>query len=90
MLVAAPLSALIMRRFVQAHHASAAKGAMAETSALSTAMMESLDGIKIVKIENREAFEEAPRRRRGPRGASTTWSSGAERPAPAPRRPPSS
>jgi ATP-binding cassette, subfamily B, bacterial MsbA len=31
---------------------------MAETSALSTAIMESLDGIRVVKIENREAFEE--------------------------------
>ena len=36
-----------------------AKGAMAETSALSTAVMESLDGVKIVKIENREAYEQA-------------------------------
>jgi subfamily B ATP-binding cassette protein MsbA len=32
---------------------------MAETSALSTAIMESLDGIRVVKIENRESFEEA-------------------------------
>ncbi|MDZ4319991.1 MAG: ABC transporter ATP-binding protein, partial [Phenylobacterium sp.] len=32
---------------------------MAETSALSTAIMESLDGVRVVKIENREAFEEA-------------------------------
>jgi subfamily B ATP-binding cassette protein MsbA len=31
---------------------------MAETSALSTAVMESLDGVKVVKIDNREAFEE--------------------------------
>src|SRR5439155_491688 len=31
----------------------------AETSALSTAIMESLDGVRVVKIENREAFEEA-------------------------------
>jgi subfamily B ATP-binding cassette protein MsbA len=37
----------------------AAQGAMAETSALSTAVMESLDGVKIVKIENRETFEES-------------------------------
>ncbi len=37
----------------------AALNAMEETSALSTAVMESLDGIKIVKIENREADEEA-------------------------------
>lgn len=37
----------------------AAQGAMAETSALSTAIMESLDGVKIIKISNREADEEA-------------------------------
>ena len=37
----------------------AAKGAMAETSALSTAIMESLDGVRVVKIENREGYEEA-------------------------------
>ena len=36
----------------------AAKGAMGETSNLSTAIMESLDGVKIVKMENREAYEE--------------------------------
>ena len=36
----------------------AAVDAMDETSALSTAVMESLDGIRIVKIENREADEE--------------------------------
>ena len=36
----------------------AAEGAMAETSSLSTAIMESLDGIKIIKISNREAAEE--------------------------------
>jgi len=32
---------------------------MVETSALSTAIMESLDGVRVVKIENREAYEEA-------------------------------
>jgi subfamily B ATP-binding cassette protein MsbA len=32
---------------------------MAETSALSTALMESLDGVRVVKLENREAYEEA-------------------------------
>lgn len=37
----------------------AAQGAMDETSSLSTAIMESLDGVKIVKINNREAFEQA-------------------------------
>ena len=57
-LIAAPLVGWIMRRFSR-RTTKAAKGAMQETSALSTAIMESLDGIKIVKIENREAYEEA-------------------------------
>jgi subfamily B ATP-binding cassette protein MsbA len=57
-LVAAPVASVVMRRFSKRTR-KAAKGAMNETSALSTAVMESLDGIKIVKIENREAFEEA-------------------------------
>jgi len=58
LLVAAPLATGIMRRFAK-RTTKAAKGAMAETSALSTAIMESLDGVRVVKIENREAFEEA-------------------------------
>ncbi|MDE2488653.1 MAG: ABC transporter ATP-binding protein [Alphaproteobacteria bacterium] len=58
LIVAAPLASLIMRRFSK-QSTKAAKGAMAETSALSTAIMESLDGIRVVKIENREAYEEA-------------------------------
>jgi subfamily B ATP-binding cassette protein MsbA len=57
-LVAAPLASGLMRQFAKRTR-KAAKGAMNETSALSTAVMESLDGIKIVKIDNREAFEEA-------------------------------
>ena len=58
LVVAAPLATTIMRRFSK-RSGAAAKGAMAETSALSTAIMESLDGVRVVKIENREAFEEA-------------------------------
>jgi len=58
LLVAAPFVGGTMRRFAR-RTTKAARGAMAETSALSTAIMESLDGIKIVKIENREAHEEA-------------------------------
>ena len=57
-LVVAPLAVAVMRRFSK-RTTKAAKGAMAETSALSTAVMESLDGVKIVKIENREAYEQA-------------------------------
>ncbi len=57
-LLAAPVASVAMRRFSQRTR-KAAKGAMAETSALSTAVMESLDGIRLVKIDNREAHEEA-------------------------------
>jgi subfamily B ATP-binding cassette protein MsbA len=56
-IVVAPIASHIMRRFSK-RSSKAAKGAMAETSALSTAIMESLDGVRIVKIENREAYEE--------------------------------
>jgi subfamily B ATP-binding cassette protein MsbA len=56
-LVGAPIASLIMERYVRRTR-KAAKGAMAETSALSTAVMESLDGVRIVKIEGREAYEE--------------------------------
>ena len=58
LLVAAPVIAWVMRHFVNRTR-DAASMAMDETSALSTAVMESLDGIKIVKIETREADEEA-------------------------------
>ena len=58
LVAAAPITAFIMRRFSK-KTSKAAKGAMAETSALSTAIMESLDGVRVVKIENRESYEEA-------------------------------
>jgi len=58
LIVAVPGATAIMRRFSK-QTTKAAKGAMAETSALSTAIMESLDGVRVVKIENREAYEEA-------------------------------
>ncbi|HYE42356.1 MAG TPA: ABC transporter transmembrane domain-containing protein [Caulobacteraceae bacterium] len=56
-LTVAPVASILLRRFSKRTR-KAARGAMAETSNLSTALMESLDGVKIVKIENREAFEE--------------------------------
>jgi subfamily B ATP-binding cassette protein MsbA len=57
--VAAALPASwIMRRFSKLTR-KAARGAMAETSALSSAIMESFDGVRIVKIENQETREEA-------------------------------
>ena len=58
LVVALPAATWIMRRFAK-RTTKAAKGAMAETSALSTAIMESLDGVRVVKLENREAYEEA-------------------------------
>jgi subfamily B ATP-binding cassette protein MsbA len=54
----APIASLIMRRFSR-RTVKAARGAMTETSNLSSAIMESLDGVRVVKIENREAYEEA-------------------------------
>ena len=58
LIVVAPIIAWVMRHFVNRTRDSA-NLAMDETSALSTAVMESLDGIKIVKIETREGDEEA-------------------------------
>ena len=56
-LVGGPIASGVMTRYSRRTR-KAAQGAMAETSALSTAVMESLDGVKIVKIENREDFEQ--------------------------------
>ena len=56
-LLAGPVIAAVMSRYLKATN-KAAKGAMAETSSLSTAVMESLDGVKIVKIANQEDAEE--------------------------------
>jgi subfamily B ATP-binding cassette protein MsbA len=57
-LCAGPVISTVMRRFSKRTR-RAAQGAMNETSALSTAVMESLDGVKLVQIDNREAYEEA-------------------------------
>jgi subfamily B ATP-binding cassette protein MsbA len=57
-LTAVPLTALVLRRFMS-RAIKAAKGAMDATGALSTAIMEGLDGVRVVKMENREAYEEA-------------------------------
>src|SRR5579859_5518177 len=56
-LAGAPIASALMRRFSK-RSTKAAKGAMVETSALSMAIMESLDGVRVVKIENREAYED--------------------------------
>ncbi len=54
----APIIAWVMRRFGKRMR-KATTGAMVETSNLSTALMENLDGVRLIKIENREAAEEA-------------------------------
>ncbi len=56
-LLGAPLIALVLRRFGKRMR-KATTGAMVETSNLSTALMENLDGVRLIKIENREAAEE--------------------------------
>jgi subfamily B ATP-binding cassette protein MsbA len=57
-LVAAPAIAALLRGFMRRASVSA-RGAMAATSTLATAIMEGLDGVRVVKMENREADEEA-------------------------------
>ncbi len=54
---AAPVLSWVLTWFRRSTRA-AAEGAMSETSALSTAVMESLDGVKLIKVDNREAYEE--------------------------------
>jgi len=57
-LLAAPIASIFLRRFLK-RATTAAVGAMEATSSLSTAIMEGLDGVRVVKMENREAYEEA-------------------------------
>jgi len=56
-LLGAPLISLVLRRFGKRVR-KATTGAMVETSNLSTALMENLDGVRLIKIENREAAEQ--------------------------------
>ncbi len=56
-LLAAPLITFSLRRFLK-RATKAATGAMSATGALSTAIMEGLDGVRVVKMENREGYEE--------------------------------
>ena len=51
-----PVIATVIQRFTK-WTKKAAIGAMAETSGLSTAIMEGVDGVKVVKIDNREDYE---------------------------------
>lgn len=57
-IVAAPVAGVVLRHFAKRTR-QAAQGAMEETSALSTAVMENLDGVRVVQIDGREADEEA-------------------------------
>jgi subfamily B ATP-binding cassette protein MsbA len=57
-LLGAPIIAFVIRRFGKRMR-KATTGAMVETENLSTALMENLDGVRLIKIENREAAEEA-------------------------------
>lgn len=57
-LLGIPLISLVLRRFSK-RTKKATTGAMKETETLSTALMENLDGVRLIKIENREAAEQA-------------------------------
>ena len=57
-LLGVPLISVVMRRFSR-RTKKATTGAMKETETLSTALMENLDGVRLIKIENREAAEQA-------------------------------
>jgi subfamily B ATP-binding cassette protein MsbA len=56
-LLVGPVVGVLMDRFTR-WSKKAAVGAMRETSGLSTAIMEGVDGVKVVKIEGREAYEQ--------------------------------
>ena len=56
-LLAGPLVAIVLRRYAN-RATTAASGAMSATSTLATAIMEGLDGVRVVKMENREGYEE--------------------------------
>ena len=57
-LIIAPIVAWVLKDYSN-RTTKAAKGAMNESSSLTTAVMEGLDGVRVVKMENKEAFEEA-------------------------------
>jgi subfamily B ATP-binding cassette protein MsbA len=57
-LVVAPFVGWVLRDYSK-RTTKAARGAMEESSTLTSTIMESLDGVRVVKMENKEAFEEA-------------------------------
>jgi subfamily B ATP-binding cassette protein MsbA len=56
-LVVAPFVGWVLRDYAK-RTTKAAHGAMVESSTLTSAIMESLDGVRVIKMENKEAFEE--------------------------------
>jgi len=56
-LLGVPLITVVLRRFSKRTR-KATTGAMKETENLSTALMENLDGVRLIKIESREAAEQ--------------------------------
>ncbi|HTX49167.1 MAG TPA: ABC transporter ATP-binding protein [Caulobacteraceae bacterium] len=56
-LTIAPIVGWVLRDYSK-RTTRAAKGVMEENSNLTTALMESLDGVRVVKMENKEGFEE--------------------------------
>ena len=57
-LLGVPMISLVLGRFSKRTR-KATTGAMQETENLSTALMENLDGVRLIKIENREAAEQS-------------------------------
>jgi len=57
-MIVAPIVGWVLRDYSK-KTTRAAKGAMEESSSLTSAVLESLDGVRVVKMENKEAFEEA-------------------------------
>ena len=57
-LLGVPLISFVLKRFSKRTR-KATVGAMKETESLSTALMENLDGVRLIKLENREAAEQA-------------------------------
>ena len=57
-LLGVPLISFVLKRFSKRTR-KATLGAMKETESLSTALMENLDGVRLIKLENREAAEQA-------------------------------
>jgi subfamily B ATP-binding cassette protein MsbA len=57
-LLIAPFVAWVLRDYSK-RTTKAAHGAMEESSTLTSAIMETLDGVRVIKMENKETFEEA-------------------------------